>query len=205
MARDFLFYRVQFSSLEDSSLAGSLPKLGCSEASSILEKLRGHKGSIEDCLSRRSTNKVYYRRGGLYWKVFIDFPTLSNEEKILQLGPEINKYAIIAALSSSLWFWYFTATSDCRHLGNRDINTFPFDPRNLDQSSLQNLVQLGKEYVKELKGNAEKKVRVYKGKNRVNVLSFKVRESKPIIDQIDRELGEIFRPQSSRIGFHYEL
>ena len=188
-ARPELFSKIEYVRTHDSRLAGSIPKLGAVEAASILKKLRAHKKEIGGCFTRNSNNIVYYRRGGLYWKVFVDFVTGSSEEKIIHLLPEIDKYAIIATLSSDLWWWYFTITSDCRHLGNRDIETFPFDPREMSSHQQKVLSDLGRQYVKDLKRNAVDAVRVYKGKKSVDCLSFRVNQSKSILDEIDRVLA----------------
>ena len=64
-----------------------------------------------------------------------------------------------------------------------------FDPRKLSDVALKTLCSLGREYVKDLRSNAENTVRVYKGKKAVECLSFRVNQSKPIIDQIDKVLG----------------
>ena len=200
-ARPELFSKVEYVRTHDNRLAGSIPKLGASEAASILEKLRAHKKEIGGCFTRNSNNIVYYRRGGLYWKVFVDFVTGSSEEKIIHLLPEIDKYAIIAALSSDLWWWYFTITSDCRHLGNRDIETFPFDPREMTSHQQKSLSDLGKQYVKDLKRNAVDAVRVYKGKKSVDCLSFRVNQSKSILDEIDRVLARHYSFTAEELDF----
>jgi methylase of polypeptide subunit release factors len=200
-ARPELFSKIEYVRTHDSRLAGSIPKLGASEAASILEKLRAHKKEIGGCFTRHSNNIVYYRRGGLYWKVFVDFVTGSSEEKIIHLLPEIDKYAIIAALSSDLWWWYFTITSDCRHLGNRDIETFPFDPREMTSHQQKSLSDLGKQYVKDLKRNAVDAVRVYKGKKSVDCLSFRVNQSKSILDEIDRVLARHYGFTAEELDF----
>jgi len=206
-ARTELFSKIEYVKTRDSRLAGSIPKLGAAEAASILQKLRSHKKEIATCFAKTSNNKVYYRRGGLYWKVFVDFVTGSSEEKIIDILPEIDKYAIIAALSSDLWWWYFTITSDCRHLGNRDIGTFPFDPRELSPTAQKKLSDLGKQYVKDLKKNAVDAIRVYKGKNSVECISFRVNQSKEIIDEIDTLLAGHFgfTPEELDFIINYDI
>jgi Eco57I restriction-modification methylase len=200
-ARPELFSKIEYVPTHDSRLRGSIPKLGAAEAASILKKLRSHKKEMGGCFTDNSRNKVYYRRGGLYWKVFVDFVTGSSEEKIIRLLPEIDKYTIIAALSSDLWWWYFTITSDCRHLGNRDFETFPFDPREMTSSQQQALSELGKEFVKDLKRNAVDAVRVYKGKKSVDCLSFRVNKSKHILDEIDRLLARHYSFTAEELDF----
>ncbi len=200
-ARPELFSRIEYAVVEDNRLDGCIPKLGITEASSILTKLRLHKKEIGNCFTRRSNNKVFYRRGGLYWKVFVDFETGSSEEKEIHVMPEIDKYSVIAALSSDLWWWYFTSTSDCRHLGNRDINTFPFYPVDMSAENQELLSNLGRRYVKDIKKNAQQAVRVYKGKKAVECLSFRVNQSKPIIDEIDRVLARHYGLTDEELDF----
>ncbi len=185
IARPDLFSKIEYVDATDSRLAGCVPKLGSIDALSVLMKLRQRNNELSSSFVRQSSNRVFYRRGGLYWKVFVDFETGSSEEKIIHVAPELDKYAVIAVLSSGLWWWYFTITSDCRHLGNRDIGTFPFNSKEMAALDLEALSGLGKEYVDDLKRNAVNAVRVYKGVNSVDCISFRVNQSKSIIDLID--------------------
>jgi Eco57I restriction-modification methylase len=200
-ARNELFSKMTYEFCNDETLKGSIPKIGLIHASSILSKIRAKKLNIDNCLVKSSNNLIFYRRGGLYWKVFVDFETGSSEEKTIHLSPEVDKYSIISALSSSLWFWYLQLTSDCRHLGNRDINTFPFYPGELSEVKKQHLSRLGRRLVDNLKNNAEDTVRVYKGTKTVNVLSFKVNQSKPIIDEIDTLLASHYGFTEEELDF----
>ena len=63
------------------------------------------------------------------------------------------------------------------------------------------LSDLGKDYVKDLKGNAVDTVRVFKGKNRVDCLSFRVNQSKSIIDEIDRVLARHYGFTAEELDF----
>jgi len=199
--RSELFSKVDYSKVFDERLAGSIPKLGSKTANDILKKIRSTRKELSGCFAKQSENIVFYRRGGLYWKVFVDFETGSSEEKLIKLLPEINKEAIIGTLSSNLWWWYYTITSDCRHLGNRDFETFPFDPREMNKSLLKNLVKFGKQYIENLKLNAVDDVRIYKGKSSVDVISFRVNQSKPIIDEIDKILAQHYGFTEEELDF----
>lgn len=201
IAREELFTKINYAETWDDTLKGAIPKLGSEYASSILAKLRKTNSSIANNFVKLSENRIYYRRGGLYWKVFVDFETGSSEEKIINLLPNADKYCIIASLSSSLWFWYLQLTSDCRHLGNRDINTFSFDPAHLSQVTKEKLSALGKKYVADLSNNAENMIRVYKQTKAVEVLSFKVSRSKEIIDEIDTLLASHYRFTEEELDF----
>ena len=201
-ARSTLFSKVEYSVADDTALEGSIPKLGSSTSFSILAKLRTHSKNLGLSIAERQGHtRVLYRRGGLYWKVFVDFETGSSEEKSLPLLRSEDKYPVLAVLSSSLWFWYFTVTSDCRHLGNRDIHSFPLSPDRLSIHQFDKLNDLGQLYVHDLKNNAQQVVRVYKGVNAVPCLSFRVRKSKPIIDRIDAVLADHFGLTTEELDF----
>ena len=79
-------------------------------------------------------------------------------------------------------------TSDTRRR-SRDISTFPFDPREMSADALKLLCALGRDYVKDLKLNSKKAVRVDKGRKAVECLSFRVNPSKTILDEIDTVLA----------------
>jgi hypothetical protein len=183
--RNFLFERLEYVLTTDFRLDGSIVKLGSETASAILSQLRNKHSEISRSFTKKSQNNVFYRRGGLYWKVFVDFETYSSEEKTISVLSDVSRYHVVAALSSSLWWWYFTITSDCRHLGNRDITTFPFDPKLLDKNTSQTLSELGLKYVNDLRSKSKSEIRVYKGKKSVDCISFRVKQSKQIIDEID--------------------
>jgi hypothetical protein len=200
-ARPELFSKIEYVPATDERLLGAIPKLGDEKAKNILEKLRSSSSEMSACFAKRSGNIVFYRRGGLYWKVFVDFETESSEEKLINVQPEIDRYLVIAALSSNLWFWYLMATSDCRHLGNRDIDTFPFDVKSLSPAEAHGLSKLGRNYVADLKHNAQKKKRVYKGTKAVNCISFEVKKSKLIIDEIDRMLAAHYSFTAEELDF----
>ncbi|MDM8539751.1 Eco57I restriction-modification methylase domain-containing protein [Desulfococcaceae bacterium HSG9] len=200
-AREELFSKIKYVINHDSRLPGSIPKLGFEVFSSVLSKIRSQPEEIGKYFLRSSSNKIYYRRGGLYWKVFVDFATGSSEEKIISLSQDVDKYVVIASLSSNLWFWYLISTSDCRHLGNRDIATFPLSLKNMDLAHYRSLSNLGKEYVEDLKKNAQHTVRRYKKTFDVECLSFRVKESKKIINQIDAILAKHYDFTQEELDF----
>jgi hypothetical protein len=194
--RPILFSKIQYQPVTDTRIAGSIPKLGFPEASAILTKIRSAPREISSLLTNRSNNVVYYRRGGLYWKVFVDFETSSSEEKLLFVRPETDRYGLIAVLSSDLWWWYLMITSDCRHLGNRDIATFP-----IAAGLNGEVAEVGRRYVSDLKRNARDTERVYKKTKAVQVLSFSVKNSKPIIDEIDKVLAKHYGFTDEELDF----
>ena len=65
----------------------------------------------------------------------------------------------------------------------------------------KSLSDLGKQYVKDLKRNAVDAVRVYKGKKSVDCLSFRVNQSKSILDEIDRVLARHYSFTAEGLDF----
>jgi len=96
----------------------------------ILEKCLAVKASIAH-FTRRSDHRVYYRTdGGLYWKVFTDFapkfrlngqPGHSSGETWFTVSKYDKTRPIIAALSSDVFWWWYTITSNLRHLNPYDV------------------------------------------------------------------------------------
>ena len=60
---------------------------------------------------------------------------------------------------------------------------------------------MGKEYIKDLRRNAKKTVRVYKGEKAVECLAFKVNKSKKIINEFDRMLAQYYGFTEEELDF----
>lgn len=103
-----------------------IPKLANDIELSILNKLKLKKGQLGLHLLPRSNYHVYYRiGGGRYWKIFTNFQpqfvlngkeAISSRENYLFLESEERRDAVISILSSSLFYWYFILTTNCRDL-----------------------------------------------------------------------------------------
>ena len=141
-------------------------------------------------------NCVYYRTdGGLYWKIFTDFPPAfkvndkaghSTREVSFVIEKRMVRSAI-AILSSDLFWWWYTVTSNCRHLNPYDIKNFPVPESALKDPQLD---ILGIEYLEDIKRNSIMLVRQQKQTGRIETQSFKIQKSKHIIDEIDNVLAK---------------
>jgi len=139
---------------------------------------------------------VYYRTtGGLYWKVFTDFPPAfgvngvagsSSRETWLSLERASYIHPCDAALSSNLFWRWYTITSNLRDLNPYDVQNFP-----IPASVLQNdeIAELGREYLDDLRVNSQMLVRMQKSTGRTETQSFKIQKSKSLIDDVDRALA----------------
>ena len=153
-------------------------------------------------------NTIYYRTdGGLYWKVFTDFPPdfvlngipgKSSRETTFAVSRRTYLPTVIATLGSDLFWWWYTVTSNVRHLNPIDWQLFPVPVSVLED---RGVARLGRRYVNDLKRNSEMLVRHQKSTGRTETQAFKVSKSKPIIDQIDAALAPHYGLTAEELDF----
>ena len=171
-----------------------IPKLGLNTEFGILEKINTHTSPLGNYLLRRSEYIIFYRMsGGRYWKVFTDFspsfkvngiPRQSTAERHLYVENQELTKSIIAVLSSNLFWWWYTITTDCRNLPTYTILDFPITKSILHDFKL---VDIGQKYLDDLCHNSIIEVR-QQSNGQIENQAFKVQKSKHIIDEIDRVL-----------------
>ena len=173
-----------------------VPKFGYEIERSFLGKLL----NIETVLGRYMANtqyRVYHRTtGGLYWKVFTDFPPAfkingkaghsSRETWFTLAEPQLIR-PVIAALSSDIFWWWYTITTNCRDLNPYDLQNFPIPKEALYDPQV---IDLGSEYLEDLQRNSTMLVREQRQTGRTETQLFKIQKSKPIISRIDRALAK---------------
>ena len=146
--RPNLFHKLTYAPAEQSLISGSLPKL-----SSHLEESIGHKLSLDrrrlaSFYAATAQRQIYYSRKVGYFLQVLDFqprvldgqgrlrpPT---EFKELSFGSEAHAKATLCCLNSSLFYWFVTTLSDCRHVNKREVDNFLVD---LDRLTAGNLGQ----------------------------------------------------------------
>ncbi len=194
--RDGLFERLNYVEVLRKRPACWIPKLGYAIEQRVLEKCLAVKTAVKHFTSQ-SEQRVYYRTtGGLYWKVFTDFAPAfnlngrkghSSRETWFTLTKKEHVRPVIAALSSDVFWWWYTVTSNVRDLNPFDIQNFPLPESALADPKLQ---ALGARYLKDLDKNSAMLVREQKQTGTTETQSFKIQKSKPIIDEIDRALAK---------------
>ncbi len=143
-----------------------------------------------------SRDAVFYRTtGGLYWKVFTDFSpafyvngvagSSSRETHFTLTDAQFVKPAV-AVLSSDVFWWWYTITSNLRDLNPSDWKSFPVPDSVMND---QIICELGSQYIVDLQTNSTMRVRNQISTGRTETQSFKVQKSKSIIDRIDKVLA----------------
>ena len=205
--RDLLLSGISYKPVCRQRSAFWVPKLGEEIEQSLLEKVCQTKTVLYQFM-RATEHRVYYRTtGGLYWKVFTDFPPAfrvngieghSTRETWLTLSQKNMVRAAIAVLSSNIFWWWYTVTSNCRDLNPYDIQNFPIPDSLLGDPQLD---FLGSMYIEDLKKNSVMLVRQQRQTGCTETQSFKIQKSKPIIDKIDRVLAEHYGFTEEELDF----
>jgi hypothetical protein len=205
--RDMLMTKIGYTEVPTKREAFWVPKLGDEVELSILKKCVKLKSKLGNFVGR-SPHRIYYRTtGGLYWKVFTDFPPAfkvngeeghSTRETSFTLRDRKWVKSVIALLSSDLFWWWYTITTNCRDLNPSDIQTFPV-PETVLADSL--LTELGGRYLQDIQANSTTLIRNQKQTGRTETQSFKIQKSKPILDEIDRALARHYGFTEEELDF----
>ena len=112
---------------------------------------------------------------------------LSNEYKALNLEKGFDD-AAICLLSSSLYYWFWIAFSDCYHVTKGDIDAMPVPDSMVANSEFTSLAT---RLLEDLWLHAERRVRNRKDGSQQEEVNFHVGMSKPIIAEIDAALRNL--------------
>lgn len=188
--RDFLFPSLAYCPVTipmDAANRHYYPKFGTSLENSLMKKILGHP-TVSTYLSHSTNeNAMYYRTaGGLYWKVFINFPwpyqTTSNKQCSFQDG--YDRDVFVALFNSSLFWWYYTVTFDTFNLKDYALFGFRFSYPEEHSSLYRSLHALCQDLMTDFQFNAK-----HLKRGQTNSYTFYARKSKMIIDEIDRLLA----------------
>ena len=211
--REGLFERFNYVEVLRKRPACWIPKLGNALEQHILKKCLAVKTVVKS-FTGQSGNRIFYRTtGGLYWKVFTDFAPAfnlngkkghSSRETGFTLSKKEYVKPMIAALSSDVFWWWYTVTSNVRDLNPFDIQNFPLPESALADAELH---ELGQRYLKDLDDNSTMLVREQKQTGTTETQSFKIQKSKRILDEIDRVLARHYGFTAEELDFilNYDL
>ena len=207
-----MFDTVSFDSLPKVSAVpgGTVPKIGPLPASAILERI-GKQRPIRSSLAPPGSRSVYFHNAPQYWIRAMDFAPyfwnerdgeqISTQVKTLGLSTEEDANAVVAALNSSLFYWWVLLLSDCRHLNLRELVSFPLGLESMEKTIKRPLAQLTDELMDSFKHHSRRKETRYKATGKVVYDEFDLKPSKPIIDKIDAVLAQHYGFTDEELDF----
>jgi hypothetical protein len=194
-----------------TKIFGIIPKIGSQVEVELLKKLGNVKKTIGSYTrTNQSPHILYYRNsGGRYWKIVTDFQpnfylngekSISSRETYLFFDSKKALQISIAALNSSLYYWFYVLHSDARTNNPSDLKSFPIDIESLSQDVQVHLCSLSTSLMNDIRGNAILKDGKYRT-GRVKFQEFYPLKSKSIINEIDRVLAKHYNFTEEELNF----
>lgn len=187
----------------------AFPKAMSNTAISILNKMLSQKVCIGSFSHRNTGIEFYYRRAFGAFILFYDQKPLMYDENLSLIDPtELktirfnNKYrdVILPIYHSSLFYLYTYMYSDCRNMNKPEIFDFRIDLSGLSSNTTKELTSLGKRLSHDLQANSRFLEYNYSSGWR-KFQAFYPRESKPIIDEIDKLLAKHYGFTEEELDF----
>lgn len=162
-------------------------------------------------IKEKSSPKLYYRiGGGRYWKIFTTFQPIfilngergiSSRENYLYFRTQEIRDVVVAILSSSLFYWYFILTTNCRDLNPSDLNQFPISIADMNTSIITDIISKSQILMNDYKNKALLKNKTSSKTGNIQYQEFYPRLSKPIIDDIDKLLAKHYGFTEEELDF----
>lgn len=172
-------------------------KLGTYLETAIYSKL-AIQGTTLDSLTRKGSKwLLYYQEACRYWaKACVGMPYFKRNGQRIDpphgrtatfVSREAGCFAACLA-NSSLFYWFYSAFSDCEHINDTLLRAFPV-PTNWNESDWTELYD---RLAADLEKNARRKVISTKQGHKIEYNEMKALLSKPIIDEIENVLAAHF-------------
>ncbi len=206
--RTILMDNIKYTNTSEFDRVGWLPRVGSNIPVDILRKVTGKE--LKNYMTNALVQPLYVHRIVNNFIKAVDFApyfkkasgeiTVSDDFKRVYIDDRF-RLAAMAVLSSSLFYWYWRCHGDGFHCGYRDIEKFPLSFSSLQNAYLVSLVSLAKDLGKDLNEHAEIRIRNQVKTGRVELQTFFVGVSKPIIDEIDRVLAQHYGFTDEELDF----
>lgn len=196
-ARAMLFEGLVFYDISWHKSQGSFPKLSGALAGAVLQKLR-IRSKLGNVLGAGSSF-IYYHNAPRYWIRAMNFTPYfwgesegartSSHVKSLKLADEQSGLVAVAALNSSLFYFWFITFSNCRDLSLREIEDFPLGLSDFSSNTVRQLSDAALDLMKDYRKHAVRRELSYAATGQVKYDEFYPKHSKQIIDRIDALLA----------------
>lgn len=210
--RNSLFKTLSYHDVSGIKINGSIPKMpSSSSAVSFFNRLVGTT-ALNSIFRAKTSYPIYYFRAVQYWFKVLDIEPIYDEDGIHKVTGEmkpiyfdnnVQQYAVLAILSSSMFFVYYIMWSSCQVVNSRDFN-LPISLSKMAPEYIQRLSELGKALQHDYQKHSKIKERNYSKKGRTFTMKkqhFFIKFSKPIIDEIDKVLAQHYGFTEEELDF----
>lgn len=200
--RPNLFAKLSYFDAPASPISNAIPKMGDSLESSILQKITVSGRSIAAFLTKGSKSTLSYSRKVGYFLQALDFEPVvlsgdgsrrpPSEFKALYLNTEAEARAVLAELNSSLFYWFITLLSDCRHLNKREVEAFPIASALLDPAHTVPIKNAVLTLMTDLQAKSEHRAMNFRH-DRLTVQCILPKKSWEAIQRVDEIIADAFQ------------
>ncbi len=209
--RPALFAKLDFAGSRPTIVEHTIPKLCSPLEHSIIQKLAGQQRRLSSFYSRTTRHQIFYSRKVGYFLQVLDFePRVldgkgrrrpPSEFKELTFAEDAQAKLALCSLNSSLFYWFITVFSDCRHVNKREVDAFPINLESLSHNDGKKELQgLAATLMDDLKEHSVSRKMSFKHDN-LTVQCIYPKASKPIADKIDRLLGQHYGFSEEELDF----
>lgn len=174
---------------------------------SILRKVDSQNDSILRGKNLGNSPIYFKKYGNYFWKMFLDFIPFFDDGEKTQSGsidcvtvrPDL-RYEILSVLNSTLFYYVYMLTSDCRNLTKSCIEYFKYVGG--DPVTSKALASKGVALEKDVKSRTVmREERLKSGAIRKVEIFSRYSESKPLIDDIDQVLARYYGLTEEELDF----
>ena len=197
--RSNLFAKLVYFPAAISPIANAIPKMGDALEESILQKVQAAGKSISSHTTRGSSSSLNYSRKVGYFLQVLDFEPVvlsgdgsrrpPSEFKTVYFNSALEARAALGALNSSLFYWFMTLLSDCRHLNKREVEIFPIPSALLNPAGFSVVDQMITELMADLQTKSEHRVMNFRH-DRLTVQCILPKKSWAFIQHIDQLIAD---------------
>jgi len=205
--RENLIENISFTKVDTKDVLPLFGKFQTPIHLKVIERISKAKKTVAHfCVKSNPKHFIYYQEATNYWmKAATRIPFYKRNGKIGSpahgrfLYFEKDKVALstLALLNSSLFYLWYITYSDGFHLSDMLVKNFPSEENLLQNESL---LGLGKKLERDIEMNSIRTTRNTKT-DEIEIESFKINLSKPIIDEIDTVLAEHYGFTAEELDF----
>ena len=203
--REYLFSLLDYTDIGDMRYQSAIPKVSGRLHLQVLRKMLNAKQHVRDALVHTSQTRqtVLYHSTPVNWIRTHSTPPYFRSDRDGEKAPNglnaltpIHEAArsVQSILCSTSFFIWWLSLSDCYHLNRPEVLMFP-----LCQSDV--LGALSTNLEADMQANSKRRVYNYKTTGRVEYDEFYLKQSKPIVDEIDHVLAEHYGFTDEELDF----